>query len=124
MSGSRLTLPDKSIVWLDDDSLRFRSIEPPGEGREIAPRQPSKEFKVSAQALSSRIRRPKHRFLDALRRVSDHPRYSLKWSVEIFDVASIASAYGYADRSRSTMFDALHRDFSRHFLFVSVGIFL
>jgi len=116
MTGRKFPLPDKSIVWLDDDSLRFRSVEPlaAGNAGEIAPRQPSEKLKISAEDLSARIRAPKYRFADGFRRVSDHPRYSVKWSVEIFEVARFARGYGYTERARGTMFAPLYREW--HFL--------
>lgn len=116
----RLKLPDGSVVRLDKRTLRFQSIQPPTllslavDQPAPVPITPEEGFSISAGRLARELRHPRYPFSAGFRRVSDHPRYSVRWSIEIFDVAGLAASYGYGRRIIGTMFAPTRREW--HFL--------
>jgi hypothetical protein len=104
-SSVRLTLPDKSQVTLDKQTLQFHSLDTGTNASTPAnllngPAVPLASKKIVSQqidfkTLAKWLQYPHLRFGDCFRRISDRPRYSPKQSVHEFDVRFLTRLYEF-----------------------------
>ena len=90
-----ISLPDKSVVSLNCETLRFESVDS-GKGAATFSTSGNTPFGIDCIALGEFLSNPKWKFGDCFRRISDHPRYSPKQSVHKFDVSFLTSIYKFA----------------------------
>lgn len=93
-----ITLPDASLVHLDEATLRFTEVDGPdavaaAEARGGPPGRSA--FVVNCEKLAQFMTAPAWKFGDCFRRVSDIPRWSPKQSVHDFDVSFLTRLYQF-----------------------------
>jgi hypothetical protein len=90
-----ISLPDKSVVSLDCNTLHFDSVDQSSTDSATPEAVEKAPFGIDCAALAEFLSHPKWKFGDCFRRISDHPRYSPKQSVHNFDVKFLTSIYKF-----------------------------
>ncbi len=90
-----ISLPDKSVVCLNCETLKFESVDPYEGTAATSSTVERAPFGIDCIALAEFLKNPKWKFGDCFRRISDHPRYSPKQSVHEFDVSFLTSIYRF-----------------------------
>ena len=111
-----VTLPDNSVVNLDEQTLKYRTIDPVkpiSNATSSITTSLDAISRVDIELLVRCLQKPPHRFCDCFRRVCDIPRYSPKGDFE-FSAGFLSSIYSFHEYYKGGTFSS--SDWECHFL--------
>lgn len=101
-----ISLPDKSVVILNCETLRFESVDTCEKSAATPSPVEKAPFGIDCIALAEFLSHPKRKFGDCFRRISDNPRYSPKQAVHAFNVLFLTKIYKFGGSYRGGTFSS------------------